>query len=134
MFAYKKLMRLEGRILQFDDKGGRFVWIPMRGGELKQCDPDKFIQAVINEARPVYQAIGRDVPAALKNLSYDEFVSFTDKVSHGTSTDAETQEPKSKVELSCPHCNTRLLVHNTTNVDKKEVNCPKCGNTVEVQF
>lgn len=134
MFAYKKLMRLEGRVLQFDDKGGRFVWIPMRGGELKRCDPDVFIQAVIDEASSVYQAIGRDVPATLKNLTYDEFVSFADKAARGTSETAENQEPKSRVELTCPHCNTRLLVHNTANVDTVNINCPKCGESVEVKF
>ena len=133
MFAYKKLMRLEGRVLQYDDKGGRFVSIPFGDAGLKQCDPDTFIQAVINEARPLYQAIGRKVPKPLDNLTYDEFISFARKTSK-ENCDTESEGYNEKVEIVCQHCNTRLLVHNIANESQKTISCPKCQQSIEVKF
>jgi hypothetical protein len=75
MFAYKKLTRLEGKTLQKDENGEQFVWIPM-GAETKKTDPDAYIQAVINEVKPLYEAIGREVPERLSNLTYKDFISF----------------------------------------------------------
>lgn len=75
MFAYKKLTRLEGRTLQKDENGEQFLWIQM-GAETKKTDPDAYIQAVLNEVKPIYEAIGREVPERLQKLTYDEFISF----------------------------------------------------------
>ena len=75
MFAYKKLTRLEGKTLQKDENGEQFVWIPM-GAETKKTNPDAYIQAVINEVKPLYEAIGREVPERLSNLTYKDFISF----------------------------------------------------------
>lgn len=75
MFAYKKLTRLEGRTLQKDENGEQFVWIPM-GAETKKTNPDAYIQAVLNEVKPLYEALGREVPERLQKLTYSEFISF----------------------------------------------------------
>lgn len=76
LFIYKQISLAEDIPLSPDGSGNEYLFVNVNGKTLKFKNHQEYIESVLNRAKPLYEAIGREMPDILKNLKYEDFQNF----------------------------------------------------------
>ena len=76
LYTYKQFLQVEDIPISVDIDGNENLYVNVDGNTLKYNNHQEYIESVLKRVKPLYDAIGREIPKLLKDLKYDEFNSF----------------------------------------------------------
>ena len=76
LYTYKQFLQVEDIPISVDIDGNEYLYVNVDGNTLKYNNHQEYIESVLKRVKPLYDAIGREIPKLLKDLKYDEFNSF----------------------------------------------------------
>ncbi|MBR5117349.1 MAG: hypothetical protein IK100_01745 [Muribaculaceae bacterium] len=83
LFTYKRISNVGGAIAE-DISGNEYMYMPLNGEwqrvyNYKEKLPAEY-NRILTEMSPLYKAIGKEIPEALKNVEYNAFQNFGKEV------------------------------------------------------